>query len=64
MTKAEISKHNEALAIEKIKRAYKRDGFVVAMSLCAEYMGVDAREAYTRTKMICDGVEPGKEQHD
>jgi len=53
MTHAEITAHNESLAIKKIQSAYEKDGFVAAMSLCAEYMGLDARDAYERTKLIC-----------
>jgi hypothetical protein len=61
MTHDEISKYNEALAIQKIKQAYIQDGFVAAMSLCAEYMGIEAREACNRTKMLCTGLTPLQE---
>lgn len=54
MTHAEMITYNEALAVQKIKTAHKRDGFVTAMKLCAEYIGLDTKAAFERTKMICD----------
>lgn len=52
MTHTEIIAHNESLAIQKIQSAYDRDGFVAAMGLCVEYMGLNTRDAYERTKLI------------
>ena len=54
MTHAEMITYNETLAAQKIRTAYQFGGFVTAMKLCAEYMGLDAKEAFERTKMICD----------
>jgi len=54
MTHEEMITYNETLAVQKIKAAYQFGGFVTAMKLCAEYMGLDAKEAFERTKLICD----------
>jgi hypothetical protein len=46
--------HNESLAIQKIQAEYNRNGLYGAMKLCQEFMGVDARAAYEKVRMLCN----------
>ena len=54
MTHAEMTAHNEALAITKIQTAYTRRGLYEAMKLTQLFMGVDAVGAYKTVTVICN----------
>ena len=57
MTKQEMIQQNEETAIQKIRIAYINEGLVAAMALCIEFMGVNAKESFTKTKEICADLE-------
>lgn len=57
MTPQEIAQHNEAVFIEKVRDDYAKGNLLDAMSLCQDFMGVDAKEAFKRVKMLCSDVE-------
>ena len=56
MTKQEMALHNETLARVRIRAAYKREGIITAMRLCAEYMGGDMREALSEVRELCADI--------
>jgi hypothetical protein len=60
MTKDEISRHNEALFIQKVRAWYGQGNLYEAAKLCQDFQGVDAREAFKRVKMICETEQKGK----
>lgn len=60
MTKDEMSRHNEALFIEKVRDEYARGNLYEATKLVQDFQGVDAREAFKRVKMLCDTEQKGK----
>ena len=53
MDKYKMALHNETLARVRIRAAYKREGIITAMRLCAEYMGVDMRQALAEVRGLC-----------
>lgn len=55
MTKEEISRHNETLAIQNIQIEYINGNILGAMKLCQEYMGLSATGAYEKVKELCEG---------
>lgn len=56
MDKREMALHNEALARVRIRSAYTSEGIVAAMRLCAEYMGMDMREALGEVRSLCADI--------
>lgn len=58
MTKAQITRYNEALAVRKIREAYISDGITEAMALCQTYMGIDLKAAYNKACGICFDLIP------
>lgn len=57
MTKEEMTRHNEPLFIEKVREEYSKGNLYDAAKLCQDFMGIDAKEAYTRVKMLCAGQD-------
>lgn len=54
MNKADMIKHNEALAAHKIREAYKTRGLTEAMELCKTFTGLgDLKSVYNKTCGIC-----------
>ena len=58
MTKAQITRYNEALAVRKIREAHISDGITEAMALCQTYMGIDLKAAYNKACGICFDLIP------
>lgn len=56
MDKYKMALHNETLARVRIRAAYKREGIITAMRLCAEYMSMDMRQALTEVRELCADI--------
>lgn len=57
MTNEEMALHNEELLIQKVRDEYSKGNLLDAMALCQDFMGVDAKEAFNRVKMLCSDIE-------
>lgn len=61
MDAKERSQHNEALAIQNIRKAYTQRGLHEAMALCVDYMGITAKEAFSAVKTLCADLQTREE---